>query len=263
MAGSLFKQPLIWFALIGLALFVIDGQFTVNRNEVFVSSALRDRLGTLWLTQTGQAASATELDALVENWIQEEVLYQEALRLGLDQDDSIVRRRLVQKLSFIAESEESPAPEYEDLLAYYQANLQDYTLPVRYSFQQLFFSQAIQAEQALTALANGANPRDLGESSMLNPGYAYRSALDLNATFGAGFADQLTELETGLWQGPVQSGFGLHLVLLNAVHAEQISPFDTIQRQVTEDYHRYQQLNARNAYIDNLLQEYTITVETR
>ena len=105
------KQPLLWFALIGILLFVVDEQFSIDRNEILVTVAMQERLGGLWTTQTGLTASEQELDALVENWIREEILYQEALRLGLDQEDSIVRRRLVQKLGFIAETEDSAPPE--------------------------------------------------------------------------------------------------------------------------------------------------------
>ena len=77
------KQPLLWFALIGILLFVVDEQFSIDRNEILVTAAMQERLGGLWTTQTGLTASEQELDALVENWIREEILYQEALRLSL------------------------------------------------------------------------------------------------------------------------------------------------------------------------------------
>ena len=169
----------LWFALIGILLFVVDEQFSIDRNEILVTAAMQERLGGLWTTQTGLTASEQELDALVENWIREEILYQEALRLGLDQEDSIVRRRLVQKLGFIAETEDSAAPERGAVEAFYENNLASYTLPVRYSFQQLYFASRGDAQQAVAEIAGGADPRSLGESSMLNSDYAYRSALDL------------------------------------------------------------------------------------
>ena len=127
---DLFRQPLIWFVLIGLFLFVADSQIGDDRHEIVITDALRDRLATLWTTQTGLVATEAEVDSLVDNWVKEEVLYREALRLGLDEDDSIVRRRLVQKLGFIAESEPIPAPEIGELEAFYQQHIDDYTLPV-------------------------------------------------------------------------------------------------------------------------------------
>lgn len=262
-SGSVFKQPLLWFLVIGLLLFIADNQFSVGRNEIIISPVLRERLATLWTTQTGLVATEAELDALVENWLQEEVMYQEALRLGLDRDDSIVRRRLVQKLGFIAESEDSPEPEPSELLAFYQEHLADYTLPIRYSFQQLYFQSMDQAENALDQISNGAEASALGQLSMLNSGYAYRSELDLNATFGAGFASQLAGLQPGSWQGPVQSSFGFHLILVNAIHPSEISPLQAVQEQVTQDFKRSRQSHARDAYIEKLLDEYTIIVEAR
>ena len=215
--GSILKQPLLWFSLIGALLFLADSRLTEERTEIIITPSLRDRLTNLWTTQTGLSASEAEIDSLVENWVKEEVLYQEALRLGLDQEDTIVRRHLVQKLSFIAESEPLPTPEASELEAFYQENIRDYTLPIRYSFQQLYFQSQESADNALGQINEGTEAKGFGESSMLNPTYAYRTALDLNATFGTGFADQLASLLIENWDGPVQSGFGYHLIFINTI----------------------------------------------
>jgi parvulin-like peptidyl-prolyl isomerase len=257
------KQPLLWFFAIGSLLFAVDSLFSVNRNEIYVSAALQERLGLLWQTQTGLTASTEELDSLVNNWIEEEVLYQEALRLGLNQEDSIIRRRLVQKLNFIAESDPLPSPEMASVEDFYQSRLANYTLPVRYSFRQLYFQQREDALTALNQISAGQAATDFGETSMLSSNYAYRSVLDLNASLGSGFAEQLQELETGSWQGPVTSGFGLHLIFLTNIHPEEVTPFSAITEQVLQDYAQYQQENARLLYLENLLQEYDIVVEAR
>lgn len=261
--GSFIKQPLLWFFIIGTVLFVADSLFSVDRNEIYVSVALQERLGLLWQTQTGLTASSEELDSLVNNWIQEEVLYQEALRLGLDQEDSIIRRRLIQKLNFIAESEPMPEPDKATLEDFYKSHLESYTLPVRYSFHQLYFPMTSDAKAALRKIAEGGEASELGYSSMLSASYAYRSELDLNATFGSSFAQQLQGMETGSWQGPIESGFGSHLVFLTNIHPRQVTPFSAISEQVVSDYGQYQQENARQLYLDNLLNEYDIVVEAR
>ena len=191
------------------------------------------------------------------------MLYQEALRLGLDQEDSIIRRRLVQKLGFIAESDPTAPAETASLQSYYQDNIEAYTLPVRYSFRQLYFQFPDGARQALVRISQGADPLQLGETSMLNASYAYRSGLDLNASFGVGFAGRLSALDSGEWQGPVVSGFGHHLVLLTAIHGAEVSPYASVQVQAAMDYQQYQQENARQQYIEELLDQYTITVEAR
>ena len=261
--GGLLKQPLLWFLVIGLALFIADSRIPDNRAEIVITAALRERLATLWTTQTGLAATEAELDALVDNWLKEEVLYREALRLGLDREDSIVRRRMVQKLGFIAESETIPAPEAGELEVFYRENIDDYTMPVRYSFEQLYFQRRAAAENALARINEGAAAREFGEPTMLNPAYAYRGALDINATFGAGFANQLATLAEGSWQGPAQSGFGFHLVRINAIHPSEATPLDDIRQQVSRDFQRARQMRARDAYIEDLLEEYSIVVEPR
>lgn len=259
----LLRQPLVWFVAIGILLFGADSFFSVDRSEIYVTAAMQERIGTLWQTQTGQVASAAELESLVNNWVREEVLYREALRLGLDQEDSIIRRRLVQKLGFIAESDPTTAPETATLQAYFQSNIEAYTLPLRYSFRQLYFQSVDDAQRALQQIAEGADASQLGETSMLNATYAYRSGLNLNATFGAGFADRLRGLDPGEWQGPVRSGFGQHLVLLTAIHPAEVSPFAGVQTRVALDYQQSQQEDARQRYVDNLMDQYTITLESR
>lgn len=261
--GGLLKQPLLWFLVIGLALFIADSRIPENRDEIIVTAALRDRLATLWTTQTGLVATEAELNSLVDNWLKEEILYREALRMGLDREDSIIRRRLVQKLGFIAESETIPTPEEGELEDFYRENINEYTLPVRYSFRHLYFQQRAAAENALARINEGAAAQEYGEPTMLNPAYVYRSALDLNAAFGAGFAGQLETVAAGGWQGPVQSGFGFHLVWTDTIHPTEVTPFDGIRQQVLQDFQRARQLQARDAYVENLLEEYTIVVEPR
>tara|TARA_Y100000588_G_scaffold15071_1_gene16156 strand:+ start:486 stop:1277 length:792 start_codon:yes stop_codon:yes gene_type:complete len=261
--GIILKQPLFWFIGIGALLFFADNQLADTRNEIIINDALRSRLSALWTTQTGLTASEAELDALTDNWLREEVMYQEALRLGLDQEDSIVRRRLIQKLGFIAESEPLPAPKEGDVESFYQSNIENYTLPIRYSFQHKYFRTIATAETALTQITSGTPAQNFGEASMLNPSYAYRSALDLNATFGVGFANNIASLPEGSWQGPVQSGFGFHLILINTIHPEQVTPLNLIEEQVFQDFQRSRQLQTRDAYIENLLEEYRVIVETQ
>ncbi len=260
---GLLRQPLLWFLLIAAVLFALDSLLATRPEEIFVSRAQQERLATLWTTQTGLVASEEELDSLVQNWVREEALYREALRLGLDQEDSIVRRRLVQKLGFIAESEQQSVPDSAELEAYYRDNVGDYTLPERYSFRQLYFESSATAEQALAAIRAGTDPTGLGTSTLLNASYAYRSELDLNATFGFGFATSLRELAQGSWQGPVQSGFGYHLVQLTGIEGEQVSPFEAVRQQVGMDYQRYREEHARDAYVERLLQSYDVLVEAR
>ena len=120
------RQPLLWFAIAGVLLFVIDARIVTDRKQIIVTTAQQQRLATLWETQTGAMASPKELSSLISNWIQEEILYREALRLGLDEQDSIVRRRLIQKLGFIAESDSEELVDERTTTRYVQVEKSDY-----------------------------------------------------------------------------------------------------------------------------------------
>ena len=260
---NVLKHPLFLFTILGSLLFFIDSWSITNRREINVTAAQQQRLATLWETQTGYAVTPEQLDSLITNWIEEEILYQEALRLGLDEQDSIVRRRLIQKLGFIAESESSESAETSTLETFYGENINNYTLPERYTLRQLYFQTEIDANNALLAINGGEDSSGLGEPSMLNSEYAYLSTLEINATFGAGFSNQITNANLELWQGPFVSGFGFHLIQLIALHEEEITPFETVQDQVFMDYKRYQEQTARSDFIEELTEKYAVTIEPK
>jgi peptidyl-prolyl cis-trans isomerase C len=259
---KLLRQPLLWFAIAGFLLFVIDARIVTDRKQIIVTTAQQQRLATLWETQTGAMASPKELSSLISSWIQEEILYREALRLGLDEQDSIVRRRLIQKLGFIAESDSEELPDVAVLRSFYQQQIDDYTLPVRYSFRQLYFRLESDAVATLSKIEGGGSINELGESSMLNAEYSYRSVLDINATFGANFADHFPTLHLNAWEGPLSSGFGFHLVQIVSVHEAEITPYNIVQNQVIMDYQRYQQEASRNKYTEELTDQYIVVIES-
>ena len=258
MIKRLLQQPILWFLCIGGFLFAVDGLFSQDQNEILISSSLNERLATLWQTQTGEIASLQELQSLVDNWIRDEVLYREALRLGLDQQDSIIRRRLIQKISFIAESEPLEQASDSTLKAFYDQHIADYTLPRRYSFSQLYFSTLDAASQAAQRIERGEDGENRGETSMLNSTYSYRSALDLGSVFGIGFSDSLDNLEIGKWRGPIKSGYGYHLIKLVAIHPPQATPYDAIGQQVSEDFKQQRKVAMRDSYIEEIINRYTI-----
>ncbi|MDG2140424.1 MAG: peptidylprolyl isomerase [Gammaproteobacteria bacterium] len=258
-----FKHPLFLFSILGLALFFFESLNKYDRQEITVTLSQQERLATLWETQTGYVATPEQLNSLVTNWIEEEILYQEALKLGLDDQDSIVRRRLIQKLSFIAESGPSEPADRSILQNFHQENLDRYTLPERYTFRQLYFETEAEADNALLSLKNGKDFKTLAKPSMLNSEYAYNSELEINAIFGIGFFSRLDTTRLNLWQGPLASGLGFHLIDLIALHEEEITPFENIQGQISMDYQRDREENARNNFIKELTDKYTITIELK
>ena len=150
----------------------------------------------------GEQPSAKELESLVHNWVREEVFYREALRLGLDREDTIIRRRLVQKLGFLAQDvdEESVTP--EEIQTYYHEQIADYTQPVRYTLSQIYFNNADQFGSLMEQLEHDGNWTELGESSLLPRSLIKKSEREVTSTFGTEFSAQLNKLSGSRGNGP-------------------------------------------------------------
>ena len=257
------KEPLLWFVILGGIIFAADSYLSARPDQVVVDSGVRSRLATLWQTQTGKPATKEELESLVENWVREEVLFREAKQLGLDRDDSIVRRRLVQKLSFLVEEVDGEDDPTRAVERYYQENIETYSLPVRYSFSQIFFSDASLADELRSTLADGDDNqwRDLGETSMLNASYVSRSEKEVMASFGREFTAYLDELRLGQWIGPIKSSFGFHLVRLEQISQKEAAPFAYIEKRVRADYQRAKTDAALATYYQGLRERYDVVYQ--
>ncbi|MBQ75100.1 MAG: hypothetical protein CMQ20_08750 [Gammaproteobacteria bacterium] len=258
---KLLREPLIWFFAVGIILFTADDYFSRQPGRVVVDEGVRDRLNKLWQVQTGNSATPKELESLVQNWIREEVFYREALRLGLDRDDSIVRRRLVQKLGFLIEEVEEEGDQTRAVQDYYEENKANYSLPVRYSFSQIFFTDESRLAELQTKLEQGADWRGLSETSMLNSSYASRSEKEITATFGRPFTGYLYSLVQGKWVGPIKSSFGLHLVRLERILPTETTPLSYIEKRVYADYLQHRREVVTEAFYQDLLENHEIIHE--
>ena len=256
---TLLRHPLFWFLLLGGLLFAADAWFADRPEKLIVNDAVRNRLADLWQSQSGRPPGKDELDSLVDNWIREEVFYREALRLQLDKDDTIIRRRLIQKLDFIAEDVDEP--DEADIEDYYDRHIDRYRLPPRFTFQQIFF--ATEHERALDAALevihkNDAGWRRYGDPGMLNDSWASRTRHEIASTFGSEFVDQLADIEPGQWTGPVASVFGLHLVKVISKEPAHHAAFADVKREVLNDYLQDKRAQARQRYYRRLLERYEI-----
>ena len=158
---SILREPLLHFLLIGGLLFFIYGlqNETVSNNRITVSEADIDRLITIWEKKRQRLPTQTELQGLIEQQIREEVMYREALAMGLDQNDAIVRKRLAQKVEFISSDIVATIePSDDELTQYLNANAKNFETPARLSFEQIYFSRDKRGENteidSLTILAN-------------------------------------------------------------------------------------------------------------
>jgi hypothetical protein len=196
---------------------------TTAENRIVVSQGDIDRLRQIFQKQRKYQPTSEELQGLVQAHLKEEVLYREALAMGLDRDDTIVRRRMAQKLEILITDVTVPK-EVEDstLMAFYEGNAEDYTRAARLSFRHIYFSPdrrgqrvldaANAALQTLQSTGSGLSaPDDLGDRFMLETRYRQNSTTEVSRLFGNEFTERIAALEPGSWQGPIRSGYGLHL----------------------------------------------------
>jgi hypothetical protein len=262
--------------MIGAALFVFYGM-THNRDEqaedtITVSAAHVTLLQEQWSQQSGRPPTPQELQWLIEQYIREEVLYREAKALGLDQDDTIVRRRLAQKMDFLVADMATLAEANErELEAFFVAHLEQYREPVRLSFTHVYFNPDVRgdriqhdAERTLTMLRkqkqSPLRAPERGDRFMLNTDYAQRTQAEVAREFGQAFADHLFALPLGEWQGPVESGYGLHLVRILERGESTAPEFSVVRAKVKDDLIAETRRAANEAAYQRLRERYKIIV---
>ncbi len=213
-------------------------------------------------------ASCTGL--LVE-YLREELLAREARELELDRDDTIVRRRLAQKMNFFLEdTSRQLEPSEADLRALYEEKKSSFDEPARASFVQVYFSRekrgeraAADAKQTLARLGRAgesANPAELGDTSLLPGDLVDADAMTISGQFGDEFADAVLALAPGAWQGPIESGFGLHLVRVTARSDAKPRPYEAVREDLVTEWRRQREQKAKADYFAGLLRKYDVQV---
>ncbi len=266
--GRWLRDPLFAFLLIGAAIFAVDVWLRDDQSRiVVVTQAQADRLAALWAMQMGRPPSTSELAALIEDHVREEILVREAKRLELGDGDVIVRRRLAQKLSFLTEDVAALEPVDDDALQrFFQENRQRYETPAMVSFSHIYFSpdrrQDVRAD-ALAALAS-LDPdgwRIAGDPFLLGRTYAHASFARIRKDFGAPFAEQIGELEVDAgWQGPLQSGYGIHLVRVDAKTPARGADYRSVAGRVAADFDADRRAEANRAYFEHLRSQYAVVL---
>jgi hypothetical protein len=246
----LLREPLVHFLLVGAMVFGIYSFMQAGRTgpaspkEIRLSLDELTQLALLFQAQWRREPTAAEFGQLVENKVQGEILYREALAMGLDTDDEIVKRRMAQKMQFLAEDVATMRePAAAELRAWYEKNRAAFAQPARLSFRHLYFSpdrRGVNARddavKALAKLAGEAQDSKLSASLadpfMFQEYYRERSPEYLGKEFGPSFALAVDKLPAGSWQGPIESGLGWHLVFIDTVMAGRTPEFEEIEPDV-------------------------------
>jgi hypothetical protein len=244
------REPLLHFLLIGIALFAINAYMPRGRGGVESSRQIALSLDELrqmemyFESQWHRQPTPQEFQAMVEDEVRQEVLYREALAMGLEKDDTIVKRRMAQKMQFLAEDVAGAhEPSTAELKPWFEKNSAKFALPSRYSFRHLYFSPDkrggnAQEDAAMVLAKISGQPQDsklaasLPDQFMFQDYYGDRTPEALAKEFGPQFAVALEKLKPGSWQGPIESGYGWHLVYVDTVIPGRIPAFEEIEPDV-------------------------------
>ena len=264
---ALLRDPLVLFLLAGAAIYFTGSWFGDEDIPYAIEVRSQDlqRLNDQWARQMRRPPNAKELAGLVDQYVKEEIYYREAQRLGLDYNDTIVRRRMVQKLTFLTEDIATATPLGETgLQAFYDANLDKYLLPDRFSFRHRYFSSDRRPDAQADATAALQAGEDRGDPFMLQREYALRSQREIGDLFGRDFAAALAGLEVHeqQWQGPLHSAYGWHAVLVTAKKEAMTEPFAQVRERVVADAQQQARKQANEAYFRELKSRYDINYPT-
>ncbi|MCH7817108.1 MAG: peptidyl-prolyl cis-trans isomerase [Proteobacteria bacterium] len=285
---NLSREPLLYFLLLGAAMFVTyhwvsDAVFpgTEQLEEIVIPEGQVGALILGFEKVWQRLPTQQEQDGLLQGYIREEVMYREALVMGLDRDDAIIRRRLQQKLEFLTDDIASlDEPTEEELQTFLTENLELFREQARFSFEHIYFNVSERGASAMTDAKstlidlqqlNGsdggerpiatADPSRLGDQLlMLETRFHQANELEIRRALGSQFFDQLQSLSTGSWQGPLESGFGLHLVYVSS-HIEGYPPqLADVLNAVTREWTSRKRTETNEAFYAAMRNRYIVTV---
>ena len=276
MLRKLVREPLAHFLVLGAVIFAIfhssADRGDVREGKIVVTRGTLDHLVAGFSRTWQRPPSRQELDGLVEDHIREEVLYREALAIGLDKDDTIVRRRLRQKLEFLTgDASAIVAPADHDLQSWLDRNQDKFRVEPAVAFSQIYFNPARHGEAALIAASEALSQlrrteehpafTELGDATLLPSEMPLSSAADVGHVFGHDFARLVTQLPPGRWTGPLQSGYGLHLVRVSERTAGGSRPLAEVREAVQREWYAARSKEIIDLTYGKLRGKYSIRID--
>jgi PPIC-type PPIASE domain len=270
------SEPFVHFLAIGAAIFIAyaaikRGNDTPREQTIVVSAGQIGQIFEVFTRTWQRPPTSDELRGLIDGYVKEEVFYREGRKLGLDDNDTVFRRRLQQKMEFLMEpSAAELTPAEGELEAFLEAHREAFRLPQQLAFEQVFFSPerrgaatAADAAEALKRLRAGevSDPAELGDPTMLPQRMPLTPADRIELNFGGGFAAGLTEAPVGEWIGPVPSGFGLHLVKVDKKEEARDPPLSEVVGAVTREWEDERRREIADRRYAETLERYTVVVE--
>lgn len=277
MIRRLLREPLVHFLVLALAIFALYGALKRDEpaqgNEIVVTGARIEQLTGLFAKTWQRPPNTAELKGLIDDYVKEEVLYREALALGLDKDDTVIRRRLRLKMEFLSEAQaEAVQPTEAELEAFLRKNPERFRVEPTLAFQQIFFSPERRGntiEQDIGSVLDvlRAKPdldhRTLGDPTILPSELPLTRQSAIGQVFGMAFAETLASAPPGIWTGPVKSSFGLHVVRVIESQPGGVAPLEQIRDRVAQAWTQERRRQAEEALLAERLKRYRVRIETQ
>lgn len=263
------REPLFRFLVIGAVIFLIfelmrEPEMATSSDVIRVTEQKAAELIRQFRKSLRREPTSEEVEAMILSYVNEEVLVREALSLSLDKGDAVVRQRLAKKMNFIVKSAAAAIPvDKATLQSFYEKNTSRYARGGAVSFEQVFLGpngSREEIEAGLRDLNSGRAPEEVGRSTLLPFRIATVGEQKLNTMLGAAIYRTLTNMQPGVWGGPVKSSFGLHLVRILDVRHAQVPPLNQIRDRVEKDWRAGIEEKLAEAQIDQIRSRYTIMV---
>jgi peptidyl-prolyl cis-trans isomerase C len=273
---KLLREPLVHFLLIGAVLFGIgairgESASVTPVRRIVVDSGQIVSLIEGWRRTWQRPPTEAELRGLIDDFLQEEIYYREAIALGLDRDDMVIRRRLRQKIELLSgDIAETVDPTEEELQAFLDENVERYRIDPTFTLAHRYFNADRRGEDALadaeasiarlSGLSGGDEAAPAGDRLPLPEVFERIGLRELASQFGQEFADGVGGLEVGVWTGPVRSGFGYHVVFIEEKIAGRPATLDEVRFEIDRDWRFAHQQEMEEQLFAGLRDQYLISV---
>ncbi len=276
----LIREPFFHFLVIGVVVYFLYGFFGNQAgiepdNTITVTASQIDWLEQTWQKRWNRPPTPKEKQGLIDAYVKESIMYQQALAIGLDRDDTIIRRRLAQKLEFLTRDlTEIASPSKEELRTYFDMHQDQYRTPASLSFTHVYFStdkrqsQTVQdAKDALAKLQAESELtqsfKDMGDAFMLQQYYPDKTQQEILRLFGDEFSQKTFQIPVGKWTGPVESAYGLHLVYVHGRVESTMPDLADLQDRVLQDWASDKRREINEKFYASLLSRYEVIVEQK
>lgn len=274
---QLVREPLVHFLAIGAVLFGLyriqsSQAVRMPSNRIDITAGDIEQMRAIFFRQRQRPPSEEELKGFIDARIYEEVLYREALAMGLDRDDTIVRRRLAQKFEFLTDDLSDPgSPSETELAEFFEAHPERYQQPSRLSFEHVYFSTGKRGDRIEQDARNGlarlraglaaAAIAEMGDAFLLEQHYQKVTPQEIEKIFGPSFSAELIKLPLRKWQGPIASSYGLHLVKVDDHKTSRAASLNVVREQVKRDWLDAKRRQIKEARLKKLRERYEVVID--